>query len=165
MPMGVSCVFVTFTFTRIPEAKRTHTGRLPEGATTVVIGNSVGDNNAKLAKRYFKLTCPMALCIFIIIATSLILGRYPITRLFTKEPDVVALSVLLMPIVALKHVFDGMQGYLQGVIRGLGRQKIAMFLTLIAAYPVQLPVACILAFKLQFGVAGLWWGDIIGMIT
>ena len=81
-------------------------------ATTVVIGNSVGDNNAKLAKRYFKITCLIALAIFVTIASLLYLERRPIVGLFTEEPDVSALSVQIMYIVAIKHVFDGMQGYL-----------------------------------------------------
>ena len=51
------------------------------------------------------------------------------------------------------------------MIRGLGRQKIAMYMTLIAAYPVQLPIAIWLTFRLKMGIAGLWWGDICGMIT
>ena len=58
-----------------------------------MIGNSVGDNNAKLAKRYFKVTCSIALCTFIAIAVIVVLARHPVTGLFTKEPDVTALSV------------------------------------------------------------------------
>ena len=73
-----------------------------------MLGNSVGEGNAKLAKRYFKLTCPMAFLVFVTIASNLTIFRQPITEIFTEEPDVVALSVLIMPIVGLKHVFDGM---------------------------------------------------------
>ena len=69
-----------------------------------------------------------------------------------------------MYVVAIKHVFDGMQGYLQGVIRGLGLQKIGAYIALIAAYPIQIPLAILFAFKMKMGVAGLWWGDTIGMI-
>ena len=88
-------------------------------ATTVVIGNSIGDNNPTLAKRFFKVTALIAWAVFILIASCLVALREPITALFTEEPDVTALSIKLMPVVGIKHVFDGIQGYLQGVIRGL----------------------------------------------
>ena len=36
---------------------------------------------------------------------------------------------------------------------------------MIAAYPVQIPLACLFAFWLNMGVSGLWWGDVCGMVT
>ena len=43
-------------------------------------------------------------------------------------------------------------------------QKIGAYIALIAAYPIQIPLAILFAFKMKMGVAGLWWGDTIGMI-
>ena len=81
-------------------------------ATTVVIGNSIGDNNPNQAKRFFKVTALIAWAVFISVASCLVALREPITALFTEEPDVTALSIELMPVVGIKHVFDGIQGYL-----------------------------------------------------
>ena len=81
-------------------------------ATTVVIGNSIGDNNPNQAKRFFKVTALIAWAVFISVASCLVALREPITALFTEEPDVTALSIKLMPVVGIKHVFDGIQGYL-----------------------------------------------------
>ena len=89
-------------------------------ATTVVIGNSIGDGNTELARRYFKVTRTIVAFIFCAVALTLYLARVPITALFTHEPDVSALTIQVMYVVSIKHCFDGMQGYLQGVIRGLG---------------------------------------------
>ena len=88
-------------------------------ATTVVIGNSVGENQPNLARRYFKITRNIALPTFMAIAMTLVLFRNPIIAIFTKDPLVTTLSINVMAIVAIHHIVDGMQGYLQGVIRGL----------------------------------------------
>ena len=92
-------------------------------ATTVVIGNSVGDNQPELARRYFTVTRNLALPIFATIATVVSCLRSQIIAIFTKDPLVTVLSINVMTIVAIHHIVDGMQGYLQGVIRGLGLQK------------------------------------------
>ena len=105
-------------------------------ATTVVIGNAIGDNNTKLAKRYFKVTCQIGCGIFICIAFCVWYWKEPIVKLFTTEPEVLALTMATMYIVSIKHTFDGMQGYLQGVIRGLALQRIGAYIALIAAYPI-----------------------------
>ena len=83
--------------------------------------------------------------------------------LFTKEPDVTALSIKIMPIVGVKFIFDGTQGYLQGVIRGLGLQKLGSIIALVVAYILQIPLAILLTFTFDWGIAGLWWADTSGM--
>ena len=129
-----------------------------------MIGNSIGDNNPAQAKRFFKITAIIAWAVFILIASCLIAFRAPITALFTDEPDVTALSIQTMPVVGIKHIFDGIQGYLQGVIRGLGLQKYGSVIALIVAYPIQIPLALWLAFTLNWGISGLWWADTFGMM-
>ena len=88
--------------------------------TSVVIGNSVGNNDTKLAKKYFKVTIKIVSCLFAVIALVVYLARAPITAMFTKEPELTKLSIDLMYILAIKSFFDHMACYLQGVIRGLG---------------------------------------------
>ena len=134
-------------------------------ATTVVIGNAIGDNNSKLAKRYFKVTCQIGFGIFFGLAYCVWFWRKPITELFTNEPGVIELSIATMYVLSIKHIFDLMQCYLQRVIRGLALQRIGAYIALITAYPIQIPLAIMFAFKMQMGIAGLWWADAVGMAT
>lgn len=76
-----------------------------------------------------------------------------------------ALAIRMMPIVTIRLVFDGMQGFLQGVIRGLGLQKYSSIIALIVSYPLLLVLAMILTFECNMGLAGIWWADLIGMIV
>ena len=131
--------------------------------TSVVIGNSVGNNDTKLAKKYFKVTIKIVSCLFAVIALVVYLARRPITALFTKEPELQKLSIDLMYILAIKSFFDHMACYLQGVIRGLALQNKAMILSLFVAYIFQTPAAYIFAFTFDMKSAGLWWADAISM--
>ena len=100
----------------------------------------------------------------IALAVFLVDYKEPLIALFTKEHDVTELSIKIMPIVGIKFIFDGMQGYLQGVIRGLGLQQLGSIIALIVAYVIQIPLSVILAFKLHWGIAGLWWADAFCMM-
>ena len=87
----------------------------------MVVGNAVGSDNASLAKQYFKLTCGIALVTFLLLPIAVMYARKPIIGLFTEEKsEVFALTVKVVPIVGIKVIWDGMQGYAQGVIKALG---------------------------------------------
>ena len=55
-------------------------------ATTVVIGNAIGNNNTKLAKRYFKVTCQIGFAFFFTLAFCVWFWRVQITKAFTNDP-------------------------------------------------------------------------------
>ena len=78
----------------------------------VVIGNAIGESNEELGKRYYKLISACVLCLLLVLATCLIVARKTLINLFTDQPDVVDLALQLMPILALRLIFDGMQGFL-----------------------------------------------------
>ena len=62
-------------------------------AVTAIIGTEIGANNVRLARRYMRVISAIATVVVLAIALTLYLGRYPITRLFTEEPAVTALTV------------------------------------------------------------------------
>ena len=90
--------------------------------------------------------------------------REQISSFFTAEQTVFELLVKCIPILALKFIPDGYQGFATGVIRALGKQKEASKITLIVAYLVTLPVACILAFVFKMGVSGLIIGSAVSHV-
>ena len=63
-----------------------------------------------------------------------------------------------MPILVLLSfatLFDGSQGYMQGPIRAMGLQQIASYCAIGCYYVIGLPLAWLIAFKLNVGVIGL----------
>jgi len=53
---------------------------------------------------------------------------------------------------------------MQGVIRGIGEQKVGAVGNFFAYYTVGLPLGYYMCFRWGFGVAGLWWGLIAGLL-
>merc|ERR1739845_24443 len=60
---------------------------------------------------------------------------------------------------------DALQATTSGVLRGLGRQKLVLWLNIIGFWVLAVPLGAILTFVRGSGVFGLWWGMVIGIYT
>ena len=89
----------------------------------------------------------------------------PIARLFTSDAGVIAVVVILLPIAATFQVVDGLQVTAHGVLRGVGDVRVPMVFNVLAHWCIGLPTAALLAFGLDWGVAGVWWGLVAGLST
>ena len=70
-----------------------------------------------------------------------------------------------MPIVAIKFIPHGYQGLLGlGLVPALSMQKEGSRVTLIVAYLITIPAACLYAFGLDHGIVGLLWGAATGNV-
>ena len=68
------------------------------------------------------------------------------------------MTAKVIPISLLFFLADGVQVYLSGVIRALGVQRKAAFLSLFCFYFISIPMSVVFAFWTQWGVIGLWIG-------
>ena len=50
-----------------------------------------------------------------------------------------------------------------GVLRGGGNTKPAALFNFVGYYLLAIPFAWLLAFKLELGLAGIWWGLALGL--
>lgn len=60
--------------------------------------------------------------------------------------------------------WDTIHGVQSGIIRGLGRQGLGSIYTLFCYYILGMPLALVLCFKAEMGIAGLWLGFSIACI-
>ena len=72
------------------------------------------------------------------------------------------MAVPLIALVGVNFFADGMQGYLQGLIRAMGLQKIASYIALATNWLIAMPLAAIFCFVCDIGVSGLMKATIIG---
>ncbi|KAK6461337.1 mate-domain-containing protein [Scheffersomyces coipomensis] len=127
------------------------------------IGNFVGMQNAPAARLVTQLTIFFAFAIAMTNFSHVFFGRGYLSRLFTKEIDVLDITDKIVPLVALNQICDAFNVIGAGVLRGQGRQRIGSILNLISYYLIALPLCFTLAFALKFGLAGLWYGLIAGV--
>lgn len=132
-------------------------------AASIRVGQLIGDGKPEDAQRSskvsFLLACSVQLVLIVILwPCSEVLGD-----LFSSDEDVANLVADLIPISCIFMMGDAIQGTQGGIMRGLGRQKTVLMLNLLAFWILAIPTGSLLTFVGDVGVAGLWWGFVIGI--
>eukprot|EP00579_Thalassiosira_antarctica_P009915 CAMPEP_0201919222 /NCGR_PEP_ID=MMETSP0903-20130614/8177_1 /ASSEMBLY_ACC=CAM_ASM_000552 /TAXON_ID=420261 /ORGANISM="Thalassiosira antarctica, Strain CCMP982" /LENGTH=525 /DNA_ID=CAMNT_0048455703 /DNA_START=108 /DNA_END=1685 /DNA_ORIENTATION=+ len=132
-------------------------------AASIRVGQLIGDQKLKDAQRsshtsFFLSTSSQAILIVILWPCKDILGK-----LMSSDQDVANLVSQLIPIWCIYMMGDAVQATTGGVLRGLGRQKLVLFLNILAFWVLAVPVGAILTFGVGLGIVGLWWGMVIGI--
>lgn len=114
-----------------------------------------------------QLACRVGLCagaaVMALSAASFIALPAFLTSLYTADPTVVALCLVLLPIAGAFQLFDGTQVVACGILRGLGRTRPAAVANALGYWVVGLPFGVWLAFSRDLGVVGIWYGFLIGL--
>jgi MATE family multidrug resistance protein len=108
-------------------------------------------------------TIMMALSYGVACALAFIVFRYQLPLVFNDNPEVLALSALLLLYAAIFQISDSTQVICAGLLRGIKDVKIPTLFIAITYWVVGIPVGCLLAFYYEMGAAGIWTGFIIGL--
>ncbi|SHM19134.1 MATE family efflux transporter [Chitinophaga sp. CF418] len=98
-------------------------------------------------------------------ALIFMLGCRLLPLMYINDPAVIDIAADLLIIAAFFQLFDGTQVVGLGILRGLGDVRIPTIITLLAYWVLGLPVGYFLGIYLEFGVQGIWWGLLIGLLT
>jgi len=82
---------------------------------------------------------------------------------YTSVEEVRTLAARLIPIAGLFQVFDGLKVVAAGVLRGVGGTRSPMIINLVGFWLLGIPVSLLMAFRLDLGAEGLWWGLVAGL--
>jgi MATE family multidrug resistance protein len=77
----------------------------------------------------------------------------------------VALALRFLALAALFQIVDGMQTVAAGALRGYEDTTVPMLLAGLGYWGIGFAGGWALAFPLQLGPIGLWWGFVIGLAT
>ncbi|WP_300462988.1 MATE family efflux transporter [Desulfobacula sp.] len=92
-----------------------------------------------------------------------ILFRFFLPTLYIAEQAVIDISASLLVIVAFFQISDGTQTVGLGILRGITDMKIPTLITLVAYWLIGLPSGYVLAFKVNMGIYGVWYGLLISL--
>ena len=90
---------------------------------------------------------------------------YTLSRLYTDSPGAIEMAVVLLPIAAVFQVADGTQVVAAGILRGTADTRWPAVIAFIGYWTLGLPFGVWLAFRIEHGPAGLWWGLTLGLST
>ena len=132
-------------------------------AASIRVGQLIGDKRAKDARRscwtsFFFSAMAQAILIAILLPTGEILGR-----MLSTDAEVATMVAELIPISCIFMMGDAIQATVGGVLRGLGRQKLVLWLNVLGFWIFAVPIGAIMTFVAGYGVYGLWWGMVIGI--
>lgn len=130
-------------------------------AATALVGNSVGSENLHNAKYYTYAALTVGLTVMITTSSLVLANRSSIPPLYTDQSDVKSLFYDLIGIYLLFSIPDSFQIIMNGVIKGLGKQKWASIICLIVLYPINITLAYYLGFIRGLGVIGLWYSQMV----
>ncbi|ELU16173.1 hypothetical protein CAPTEDRAFT_189858 [Capitella teleta] len=132
-------------------------------ACTSRIGQYLGANEPLGAVTSCRVALTVQAAISIIIAGACYGLRYYIPIAFTDNPELIDYTGRIMSIVSLFLLLEGFGGVGVGIVRGTGRQTLGVVIIFISYYVVALPVGVPLMFATSLGLAGLWWGYVLGL--
>jgi MATE family multidrug resistance protein len=134
-------------------------------AAAVMVGRAVGAHDPPAMRRAARLTLGLAVSFMALSALVMLVFAGPIARLYTPDPGVHTVAIVLLRLAGLFQVFDGTQVTAIGILRGVGDTRAPVMANVIGYWVLGLPLSLLLAFGLDLGPAGLWWGFVAGLAT
>lgn len=128
------------------------------GAASVRVSNELGAGRPAAARLAAQSVAVLALTLMAAIAVLLASLHRVLPLVITSDPAVLDGTQRVIPIVAYMMIGDGMNACMSGVVRGCGQQAKGAGVNVVTYWCIGLPLAVLLAFPGQLGVAGLWGG-------
>jgi len=127
-------------------------------AAAVLTGNWIGAENTETAAAYGRQTFKLGTYYSLIVAAIIILLRDHIFRIFTNDPEVLALGASLAVAAAVFQYFDGIRMLSSGILQGAGDTRYTMIITLIVMWGGFIPVTWWIIVQQGGDVVNAWLG-------
>ncbi len=132
-------------------------------AVTVRVGNAIGRGDVAGMRRAGMVGISAALVTQSVPAVLMLLVPVQIASLYTSDPALIAGAASLLLLAALFQLSDGVQVAAMGALRGLKDTRVPMFIAALSYWGVGMPAGWLLCFQAGLGIAGMWYGLIVGL--
>ena len=132
-------------------------------SSSVLVGQSLGRGDEKLAKRYVDESLKMGVVLMGIIGIFMLIFPEILASLFTTESEVINLCRIYLILMGFSQIFTAIDFAITGALRGSGNTLFPMYATLASRFLVRLPVAYLLGYTMGMGVTGIWLGMMADM--
>jgi Na+-driven multidrug efflux pump len=118
-------------------------------ALATFVGQNIGAGKKERVRRGLRATIGLSLIVSLSITVLIIIFRFNLMSLFTKNHNVITIGSGYLIIVSSAYFIFSILFSLNGVLRGAGDTLIPMFITLFSLWIIRIPVAYILSGRLQ----------------
>ena len=109
-------------------------------AAAVLTGNWIGAGDPETAAHYGRQTYKLGTYYSLALAAVLVLARHHVFRVFTPDPEVLALGSALVVAAAVFQYFDGIRMLSSGILQGAGDTRYTLLVTLIVMWGGFIPL-------------------------
>lgn len=134
-------------------------------AIAVKTGYANGAKNLVDFKRYAFIGMTMATGFMAISAVVVTLFPSTLIGFFTKDAELIKITVPVVIFLGIFQIFDGLQISLAGIFKGLKNTKIVMISNFTAYWLISIPLGYTLAFKYNLNILGFWISLIVSAIV
>ncbi|XP_022851466.1 protein DETOXIFICATION 39-like, partial [Olea europaea var. sylvestris] len=131
-------------------------------AASVRVSNELGAGNPKSAAFSIFVVNFVSFILALAVAAMVLWQRHRISYIFTSGDTVANAVSELCPFLSVTLILNGIQPILSGVAVGCGWQAFVAYINVGCYYVVGVPLGCLLGFKFDFGIKGIWSGIIGG---
>jgi len=132
-------------------------------ASSVRVGNAVGRNDMKGAKKTGFTAMALAVGIMGFFGLMFILLRNYLPTLYIEDKEVIKIASSLLVVAALFQMSDGAQVVQLGALRGMSDIKFPTYITFTAYWAIGLPVGYFLGVHYNLKAIGVWLGLFLGL--
>lgn len=131
----------------------------------VLAGQNLGANQPDRAEKSGWLAAGIVQAWMLVFAVVILIWAEKLIGIFGPEPDVVALGADFLRIGTAGMLLFGLEPVLMSVLSSVGDTIPPMIVTVGTFWIFQIPLAFVLSKYTEFGVYGVRWGMVIGMVA
>jgi MATE family multidrug resistance protein len=134
-------------------------------AAAVAVGHAIGAGNPARARRAGWMAVGLGVGFMVLTAALFLAIPRPIMKIYSRDPEILAMGAHILMIVAAFQIFDGCQTVATGALRGLGETRFPMLTNFAGYWLFGLPLGALMCFRWKWGLAGLWTGLTLALIV
>jgi MATE family multidrug resistance protein len=132
-------------------------------AASTLVGRYVGAGDTAAVQRSFASSLTLGIALAGVVAVLFVALPGPLLRIFTDDPNVVALGRPLLAIGALFQLFDAIAIITEGALRGAGDTRWPFLVETAFGWGIFVPLAYLLGVTLEGGLTGAWSGGLVSL--
>lgn len=134
-------------------------------ATGSLVGRYLGSDDTDLATRAGYRGTFLGMGLMGLVGICFAAIPQVLVRIFSPEPGVIAVGVVLLRMMAFYQVFDAMNIIFRGALNGAGDTRFTLMVTLLGAWCIMIPGTYLAAFVFEWGMAGAWTAVVVYIVV
>ncbi|MEM7368820.1 MAG: MATE family efflux transporter [Bacteroidota bacterium] len=133
--------------------------------STIRVGNALGRKDFVSVRRAGMAGIGLGAAFMLVSAIIFLFGRNILPALFAEDTRVLEIASVLMIFASAFQLFDGIQAVGLGILRGIQDVVVPTWIALGSYWGISIPLGCLLAFPLELGVVGMWYGFVVALVV